>query len=601
LFTIELLRGLQERGDLVKDREGRWIEGPTLDWETLPARVEAVIAERVGRLAGPERRMLRAASVEGETFTSEVVARVHGVDEREAATRLSEELTRRHRLVRAESIQRIDGQRLSRYRFRHILFQTYLYNSLDEVERIRLHEDVGGGLERLYGDRAEDIALELAHHFEEAGVTGKAVGYLYEAGAQAVRLSANEAAIMHYKRALRLLETLPEVDERLEKELALQLALTAPLEALKGFAAPETARAYARGYELSQQVGPTEQLVPALLSLATFYYARAEGQRSLHLIEQALDVALRKEDPLQVAIARWILAVALLNRGDLERAQVNLEHVIDFYDPRRHAPLVATLAQDLGVSVFAWASWTAWLRGYPDQALERSRQALALAEELGHTYTMGFALTIAGAYFHQLRREVQAAARQNERVVDLSTEERFPLFAAGGTILRGWTSAMEGQAEAGTTAVLQGLEELRAMGVRTMRSRYLAMLAEARARTGQTEAALSTLAEAIAFVEETGERYYEAEIHRLKGELLLREGEEAEAEASFEEAVKVARNQAAKSWELRATVSLCRLWHEQGKLLEARKRLSEVYGWFDEGFDTPDLIEARSLLQDLST
>jgi predicted ATPase len=456
-------------------------------------------------------------------------------------------------------------------------------------------------------DRAGEIVVELAHHFEEAGIAEKAVGYLHQAGSQAVRLSANEEAIAHYNKALALLETLPEAPEHLEQELALQLALTAPLEAARGFTAPETGRAYARAYELSQQIGETPQRIPALLSLGVFYYARAECQKSRKLTEQALNLAQRMEDRLQVAIVRWLLGVYSLPMGELELAREHLEHAIAFYDPQQHASLVVTLAQDLGVSALAWASWTLWLLGYPDQALEQSREALALAKELDHPYTLGFALCMAGAFFHQLRREDQTARERNEAMLQLSTEKGFPLFQAGGVVLQGWTLAIAGQAEAGIAQMRQGLETRQAMGTEFLRSHLLALLAEAQASAGQAEAGLSTLAEALAFVEKTGERYYEAEIYRLRGELLLMQGDEAEAEASFhyaegcfQHAIEVARRQQARSWELRATTSLARLWQRQGRPEEARALLAEIYGWFTEGFDTPDLKEARAMLEELS-
>jgi DNA-binding SARP family transcriptional activator/predicted ATPase len=600
LFTIELLRGLQERGDLVRDLDGCWVAGSRLDWETLPARVEAVIAERIGRLTEPQREVLRTASVEGETFTAEVVARVQQADERQMVTRLSGELDRRHHLVRAETIVRMDDRRLSRYRFRHILFQTYLYGSLDEVERMQLHEDVANALEWLYGDRAGDVAVELAHHFREAGITDKAVHYLHQAGTQAVRLSANEEAIAHFNTALALLETLPERSERLKQELTLQLALTAPLEAARGFTAPETYHAYARAYELSQRIGHTPQLIPALMSLGAFYYARGECQRSLGLTEQALGLAQQTEDPLQVAVARWLLGLYSMNIGELDSAREHLEHVIAFYDPEQHASLVATLAQDLGVSALKWLSWTLWFLGYPDQARERSQEALALAEKLGHPYTLGFALFVS-SYFHQLRREDEAARERNEEMLKLSTAGGFPLFVVGGNILHGWRLAMAGQSEVGIAQIRQGLKTCQAMGTEVNRSHWLALLAEAQANCGEVEAGLSTLAEALAFVEKSGERYYEAEIHRLKGELLLMQGDEAEAEASFQKAIEIARGQQTKSWELRATVSLCHLWREQGKGEEARQRLAEIFSWFTEGFNTPDLQEGRALLNELSS
>ncbi|MBE9508568.1 MAG: tetratricopeptide repeat protein, partial [Chloroflexi bacterium] len=537
LFTVELLRGMQERGDLVQDQEGRWVEGPALDWETLPARVEAVIAERIGRLAQPLRGVLRAASVEGETFTAEVVAQVRAADEREMVARLSGELDRRHRLVRAQGVLRIDSQHLSRYRFRHILFQKYLYSSLDDVERVHLHEDVGNVLEALYGEQAGEIAVQLAHHFQEAGITQKAVDYLHQAGNRAVRLSANEEAISHLTKGLELLKTLPDTPERAQQELALQLALVAPLQAARGYAAPETGHAYARAYELCQQIEETPQLLPALWSLGSFYLARAEHQKSLRLGGQILSLAQRTEDSLQVAMARWGLGVILLHRGELAPARVQLEQVIAFYDPQQHRSLAFLYGQDPGVSALAWAAWTLWFLGYPDQALERSREALALAQELNHPFTLGFALNIAGSFFHQLRREDQTAQERNEAMMQLSTEEGFPLFQVLGTAFQGWTLAVAGQVEAacpelvegGIAQMRQSLATWQAMGTGMQRSHLLALLAEAYGSAGRTEEGLSTLAEALAFVQSSDERYYEAEIHRLKGGLLLMRSDQAEA------------------------------------------------------------------------
>jgi DNA-binding SARP family transcriptional activator/predicted ATPase len=606
LFTVELLRGLQERGDLVQE-EGQWVEGPALDWETLPARVEAVIAERIGRLADPLRDALRVASVEGEEFTAEVVARVQRTGEREMLSCLSGDLTRRHRLVQAQTLVRMREQRLSRYRFRHILFQKYLHSGLDPVARMQLHEDVGNALESLYGERAEEIAVQLARHFQEAGIAQKAAGYLYQAGRQAVRLSANEEAIAHFNNAVASLETLPETPERLEQELALQLDLTAPLEAARGFTAPETARAYHRAYELCQQIGETPRMVPAALSLGVYHYARGECHKALELTEQSWNLALRMEDPLMVATSRWLLGVYTLTMGDLEPALEHFEHVIAFYDPEQHASLAYTMAQDPGVSVLAWASWTLWLLGYPDRALGRSREAMALARQLDHPYTLDFALSTAGAFLHQIRGETDEARELNEAALLLSTEEGFPLSLAAGTVLRGWTLAVAGQADAGITAIHQGLDTMQGMGTETRRSHCLALLAEAHASAGQVAEGLSALDEALDHVQATGERYYEAEIHRLKGELLLMQGVEVEAETNlrhaegcFQRAIEVSSRQRARSWELRATMSLARLWQAQGKGEAARKALVEIYGWFTEGYDTPDLGEAKALLEELA-
>jgi predicted ATPase len=483
------------------------------------------------------------------------------------------------------------------------LFQKYLYSTLDEVERAHLHEDVGSVLERLYGDQAEEIAAiapQLARHFQEAGVVEKAIRYLQQAGNRAVQLSANEEGIAHFTRALELVERLPGTPERAQQELALQLALGVPLQATKGYGAPERGRAYERAYELCQQIGETPQLLPALWSLGSYYLVRAEHRRSIELGERILKLAQHMEDPLQIAMARWGLGVDLLYVGELAPAKSHLEQVIAFYDPQQHGSLAFLYGQDPGVSALAWAAWTLWLLGYPDQALERSQEALALAQELDHPFTLSFALNIAGAYFQQLRRDGQTAQERNEAMMQLAAEQGFPLFLAFGTTLRGWTQAMAGQVEAGIAQMRQGLAGWQAMGTGMHCSHLLALLAEACGSAGRAGEGLSALAEALAFVQSSDERYYEAELHRLQGDLLVAKGDEAGAEASFHEAIEVARRQSARSWELRATTSLARLWQKQGKGDEARQVLAQIYGWFTEGFDTPDLKEAQALLAVLS-
>ena len=219
LFTVEILRGMQERGDLVQDEAGQWVEGPNLNWETLPARVEGVIGDRIARLPKMLPKVLEVASVEGEVFTAEVVARVQAFDERELVRQLSGNLDKQHRLVVGQGSQRLGARRLSQYRFRHILFQHYLYNSLDEVERGYLHEAVAKELEQLYGEQSADIAGELARHFEAAGLFDKAISYLQQAGDRAVRLSANDEALAHFYKVLALLETMPDTLEHQRQEL----------------------------------------------------------------------------------------------------------------------------------------------------------------------------------------------------------------------------------------------------------------------------------------------------------------------------------------------------------------------------------------------
>jgi predicted ATPase len=610
LFTVELLRGMQERGDLVQDPEGPWIEGPALDWETLPARVEAVIAERIGRLSPPLRAALRVASVEGEVFTAEVVARVRAADEREVVGRLSGELDRRHRLVRAQGIQRMDGQRLSHYRFRHILFQRYLYNSLDEVERAHLHEAVGNTLEALYEDQIEAMAAiagQLAWHFQEAGMAAKAIHYLRQAGEKAVQLSAYQEGIAHLTRGLALLVALPDSPERAQQELALQLSLGMAWVGPKGYG-PEAEEAYTRARELCRQTGQMSQLCRVLGELSVIHYVRAEYQRARELAEEALSLAKQAGEPLLVALSHWHLGFIFFGLGEYTTARAHLKQVISFYEPQQHhRPLVFLRGSDTGVSALAYDACCLWCLGYPEQALVRSQEALALARELDHPLSLADVLCYAGCLFNQMRRDAPALKDNAEELLRLSVEKGFPGWLSYGTCFRGEALAMLGQVQEGIAQMREGMAADQSLGHRCYLPGVLRSLAEAQAKAERPEEGLATLAKALAFMEETDERHSEAELYRLKGELLLMHGDEAEAEASFHQAgscfqhaIEVARRQSAKSWELRATTSLARMWQAQGRVDEARQMLAEVYGWFTEGFDTPDLKEAKALLDEIT-
>jgi DNA-binding SARP family transcriptional activator/predicted ATPase len=602
LFTIELLRGLQQRGDLLRDSEGRWSEGPDLSWEQLPARVEAVIAERLGRLARPLQAALRVASVEGEIFTAEVIARLRGVDEQEMLEHLSSDLDRQHRLVHAQSIQRVDGRILSRYRFRHILFQRYLYSSLDEVERVHLHEEVGTALEGLYGteDQLSTIAVQLALHFQKARITEKAIHYLRRAGDRAVRLSAYQEAIAHLTRGLALLETIPDSPERAQRELDLQVALGIAWLGPAGYG-PEAQDAFARADELCRQFGKTSQLSQVLGQLATRHYVGGEYAKARELAEEAFDMAQRTQEPLLVVLGHWRLAFILFGLGQYAQAHAHLAQVLSIYELEQHQDFFLGLhPADPGASALAYDACCLWCLGYPDQALQRGQEALALGRRLGQPFTMSDILTYGGCMIHSMGRDAQSLKRDAEELIEVSRRQGLWGWFMTGMRHRGEALAMMGRLQEGIVQMREGMRGDQAATIRVYQAGTLGHLAQASGKAGHPEEGLAALAEALALVEQTGEHHWDAELHRLRGELLLMQGDEAEAEASFHNAIAVARSQQAKSWELRATTSLSRLWQSQGRIDEARQALGEIYGWFTEGFDTPDLREARELLEALS-
>jgi len=606
LFTIEMLRGMQDKGMLIKDKQGRWIEGMELDWDALPAKIDAVIGERFSRLEDRLRELLTAASVEGEEFTSDVVAMVKKEEVREVIHLLSSELDKKHHLVSAKGIRRLDGQRLSIYTFQHILFQRYLYNSLDKVERSHLHEEVGTALETLYGEQSEEIAVQLARHFREGGLVAKAVDYLQKAGNKAVRVSANEEAISHFSKGLELLKTLPDSLERIQQEVALLIALGSPLRIARGYAAPEVSRVYARAEELCEQIGDSPHLFWVLTGLQGLCITRGETKKAYKLAEQMISLSQRSQDPLQVMMANWFLGLTSVYLGEFSSAQAPLEQVIKSYDPQQHGFLAFAFGQDAGVSCLSWLGWTLWFLGYPDRAVKRCKEALVLAEKLNHPFTLGFTYGIAGFYFYSLTHEFQKVKEHSEAAIKLGKREGFGLFHALEPFLRGAEGSLEGNVEEGIKLMRQGLAAYRAIGTGMLIPHHLGIMAELCEKGGKVKEGFEAVAEGLAEVKKSGERYYEAELYRIKGELTLKKArvedkmKQAEAEGYFRQAIDISRSQKAKSWELRAAMSLSRLLQKQGKNEEARQELKEVYGWFAEGFDTPDLKEAKTLLDKLS-
>jgi adenylate cyclase len=387
LFTVELIQVLQERGDLVRDGNGRWREGPSLDWDALPARVEGVIAERIDRLSDELRRVLTVGSVEGQQFSAEVVARVQAVNERQAIRELSEDLQRRHRLVNADGVVQFGSLRLSLYRFLHNLFQQYLYGGLDEAERAYLHRDVGEATEALFSEQTEEVAAQLARHFEESGIPAKAAAYRLQAGNRAYRMSAHEEAAAHLTRGLELLASLPPGAKRMELELALQTSLGTTLIPMRGYASPDVAQAFARGRELCRALGDPPSVIPVLSGLCLFYFAHGDLSRARDEGERLLQLAQHAGDLGYELAAHSLLGVTSVIQADLEGARRHLEQCVALYDPGRVRDLDRPLGQDPAVISLLILSWTLWLQGYPEQAVPKVEAALRLAEDCNYPYT----------------------------------------------------------------------------------------------------------------------------------------------------------------------------------------------------------------------
>jgi predicted ATPase len=487
------------------------------------------------------------------------------------------------------------------YVFKHALIQDAAYASLLKSTRQHYHQRIAHVLEEQFPETTQAQPEFLAHHYTEAGLTGQAVAYWYKAGQKASEGSAHVEAISHLRTGLELLKMLPETPERPQREVDIHIALGASLIATKGVAAPEVAQTYTRARQLCEHLDHPQQFFSVLRGLWNHHNARAEYQLAHALGEQLLTLAQQVQDSAMLLAAHRALGATLFLLGAVASAYTNFAQGIALYDPQQHRASVFLHGQDSGVLCRSQAAWALWSLGYPAQGLARSQEAVTLAQHSGHPFSLGFAWCWAGV-FHQWRREVRAVQERAEAACRLAMDQGFPAWLAQGAILRGWALAQHGQAQEGIAQIAQGLRAFRATGAEIERSYFLALLAEAHGTLGQPAEGLTVLTEALAVVDKTGERWYEAELHRLKGALLLQRSldNQAEAEACFQQAISIAQSQQAKSWELRTATSLARLWQQQDKRQEAHDLLAPVYHWFTEGFDTADLQDAKALLEALA-
>jgi TOMM system kinase/cyclase fusion protein len=591
LFVEELTKMVLESGLLQERAERYELTGP-LPPLAIPTTLHDSLMARLDRLA-TVKALAQFGATLGREFSYALLQAVSPWDEGTLRRGLQQ-------LVEAEFLYQQGLPPQATYLFKHALIQDAAYQSLLRSTRQRHHQHIAQVLEARFLELCETQPELLAHHYTEAGLGGQAIPYWQRAGERAIERSAHVEAISHLTKGLDVLKTLPDTPERTQHELALHTAMGVPLRAIKGFGAPEVGQVYARARELCQQVEETPQLVPVLRGLWEFYELQGALQTARELGEQLLTLGQRVHEVESLLVAHNVLGDTLVWLGEFAGARAHLEQGMALYNLQQHRSHAFLYGYDSGVHCLSFGAWALWYLGYPDQALRRIHDALTLAQELSHPFSLAFALAFA-AWLHQLRREAQAVQEQAVAIIALSTDQGFLFWVAWGTILRGWALAEQGQSVEGIAQMRQGIAAWRATGAELQRPYYLALLAEAHGKAGQADVGLRVLAEALTAVHTTGERQHEAELYRLKGELLLKQDvpDAQEAERCLRQAVDVARQQQAKSFELRAAMSLSRLWQRQGKCAEARQLLEPIYGWCTEGFDTADLQEARALLEGL--
>jgi class 3 adenylate cyclase/predicted ATPase len=590
LYIEELTKSMLESG-LVAGADAS--ASVSLASAAIPATLQDALMARLDRLA-PVREIAQIGAALGRDFSHEMLAASARMSAQELEAGLE-------RLVQAELLVRHGEPPDAHYRFKHALIRDAAYATLLRSQRHQLHAQIAAVIHEQAPAVVTTTPEILAHHYTEAGLAHEALPYWLQAGQRANARFTHVEAIAHCTKGLEVLKTLPETPERAEHELALCLALGIALVPTKGYAAMEVEGVFARARQLCARVGDTTQRFRSIGGLLVYYEVRAALRTADELAREFLALADGQRDAVFRLRADTTAGQIFFLRGDLRRARMIFERGLAVYDPDLHHPQMVGSWQDHRVTGLSFLSVILALQGYPDQARETSRRAVAWSEELSHPYSMTFALFFA-AWLHALLQEPPQAGERADATVALAAEHGFPIFAACGTVMRGWARATHDHAPEGLSELVRGLEAYRATGAEFLRPHQLALLAEVCQDQGRDEEGFTTLADALVLVEKTDERWLEAELYRLKGESLWRHADPdaTKVELCFQKALEVARGQEAKLLELRACMSLSRLWQRLGRQAEAYEFLAGIYGWFTEGFDSADLRDARTLLAELS-
>jgi predicted ATPase len=595
LFVEELTKMVLESG-LLRAADRHYELTAPLPSLAIPSTLQDSLMARLDRLA-PVKEIAQVGATLGREFSYDVLHAVSPV----AETALQQGL---RQLVAAELLYERGALPQATYLFKHVLIQEAAYQSLLKSTRQQLHRQVARVLEEQFPARAAAEPEVLARHYEESGLAELAVPYYRRAGEQAAARSAHQEAIVHLRKAIALLTTLPESTARNTREISLQLALGPSLMAARGYALPETQAVWERARVLCDDVGDVSQLAGALVALSFFYSTGGAFARGAELAKRVLENAREKGEEHQVLIAHVGIAFAEYFQGKFTSALQHCEQWLASYDQSRHGTLVSPIGVDPGVVAQIFAGTSLWQLGYPDKALQYAREAVALARTRVHPFSLAFALTWEAA-IHCFRRDLAAVRDTAAEVIPLSEAQGFPLWLGAGRVLHRVALAIAAADATAIPEIMQGMALAASTGNRSGAQFLILLLAELHAAAGNQAEALRAVEMALAEAEQTGQHSWDAELHRLQGQLTLQcptpsTQAEVEAEHLFCRALEIARGRDARSHELRTATSLARLWQQQGKAANARALLVPIYGWFTEGFDTADLQEAKALLDALA-
>ena len=592
LFVEELTKTVLESGLLADAGDRYELSGP-LPPLAIPMTLHDSLMARLDRLA-PVKEVAQIGAVIGREFNHDLLAAVSPLSDADVSSALDQ-------LVTSELVFRRGAPPEATYAFKHALVQDAAYQSLLKSKRQQLHARIAAILEKRFPDVGEMQPEVLARHLTDAGLSERAIPHWRRAGDLAAARSANVEAAAHLSKGLELIGTLPDSPEHLEAELTLRIAIGGPLIATKGHPAPEVERTYSRAWALCDQLGRSAELFPVLRGLWNYHLVRGELHRTHELSERLVGLAEEQGNPIHRALARRTLGTTLFLLGRFADARAALDEgiaiddaVAAWEDPAH----LLVYTERASVACRLYSAWALWFLGFPHLALERVETGLALGQRLAHVHSLAFALTWA-AMLHNFRGEFAAAQRRAEATIDLAREHRLPLYLEEAIMCRSFALVGLGQEAEGIAQFRAGFTAWNGIGAHTFDTQWLGVIAGAHVQASQFPGALTALDRAAEAAAASGECHYQAELYRLRGVVLAKTGEEAEAAAWLDPAIETARTQQAKSLELRAATSLARLRRDQGKRAEAHDLLAPVYGWFTEGFDTADLKDARALLDQL--
>jgi predicted ATPase len=589
LFVEELTKNVLESG-LLHEEADRYVLDGALPAPAIPTSLHASLLARLDRL-GSARHVAQIGAAIGRRFSYALLHTVSRLPEGELQSSLA-------RLVVSELASQRGTPPDAVYVFKHVLVRDVAYGSLLRNARQQLHAQIAEALETQSPELMDSQPELLAQHHAEAGLVEKSAAYWAKAGHRSSARSAIAEAAAQYQKGLDQLALLPDTPDRQRQELELRTGLGAALMAVRGFAAPETGHAYARARELWEQLGSPSEFLHVPWGQSRYHIYRGEFDLALRLDEDMLHRGSQRNNSAELVLGHYSAGHNLMIAGRFASCRLHLEEVLALYDPIAQSSLVQHAGFHPHNNAQSLLGIVLLCLGYADQALARIRHAIAEARRLAHLPSLALSLAN-GVRIFSIVGDDAALNERTDELVAVATEHGFPSWGALGMIHRGWVEVKRGDVAEGISLLRSGSAAYRAAGAETGMPYFLALLAQAYEIGGQIEEAVAQLDDALQIADRTGARWFAAELNRHKGQLQLRRGHTETAEELFHKALNFAREQEAKLWELRAAVSLARLRGDEGRRAEARDLLAPVYGWFTEGFDTPDLKEAKALLQEL--